>query len=198
MLHPKDMLGWNGVFATESVFITMLYTSLGFFGFAAYGLKVKGTVTLNLPEEPLYQALKIIIAVVVLLTFAIQFYITVDIVYWGWLAQMTEDREKRRKREIIFRLVTVLLMALLASGVPHLAEFMSFTGAVTGYPLAVIYPCVIDLLVRWPEKSRGSLGCCFWNAILDFTIIGLGVCAMLASAVVTVLGIVDAFKRDAA
>ena len=61
---------------------------------------------------------------------------------------MTEDREKRRKREIIFRLVTVLLMALLASGVPHLAEFMSFTGAVTGYPLAVIYPCVIDLLVR--------------------------------------------------
>ena len=55
MEQPDDLLGWNGVLVTGSVFITMLYASLGFFGFLAYGMKIKATVTLNLPEEPLYQ-----------------------------------------------------------------------------------------------------------------------------------------------
>ena len=55
MSHPDDMLGWNGVLVTGSVVITLLYASLGFFGFLAYGMNIKATVTLNLPEEPLYQ-----------------------------------------------------------------------------------------------------------------------------------------------
>jgi len=194
MEQPDDLLGWNGVLVTGSVFITMLYASLGFFGFLAYGMKIKATVTLNLPEEPLYQALKIIIAVMVLLTYTIQFYIAVDIIYWGWLAQMTEDREKRRKFEIVFRLLGVLTTACIASIVPHLAEFMSLIGAISGFPLAVIIPCVVDLLVRWPEKSLGSLGFCFWRVVLDFSIIVFGVCAMFAGTVVSVFEIIDAFK----
>ena len=55
MEYPEDMMGWNGVLVTGSVVITLLYAALGFFGFLAYGLKIKATVTLNLPEEPLYQ-----------------------------------------------------------------------------------------------------------------------------------------------
>jgi len=194
MEHPEDMMGWNGVLATGSVFITFLYASLGFFGFLAYGLKVKATVTLNLPEEPLYQVLKIIIALMVLLTYTIQFYIAVDIIYWGWLAQYTQDKEKRRKLEPYFRLVGVLVTACLASVVPHLAEFMSLIGAISGFPLAVIIPSMVDLLVRWPEKALGSLGTCFWRVILDFVIILFGVLAMFAGTVVSVFEIIDAFK----
>ena len=55
MEYPEDMMGWNGVLVTGNVVITLLYAALGFFGFLAYGLKIKATVTLNLPEEPLYQ-----------------------------------------------------------------------------------------------------------------------------------------------
>ena len=78
----------------------------------------------------------------------LKFYIAVDIIYWGWLAQMTDDREKRRRYEIVFRLLGVLLTACVASVVPHLAEFMSLIGATSGFPLAVIIPCIVDLLVR--------------------------------------------------
>lgn len=194
MEHPDDMMGWNGVLVTGSVVITLLYAALGFFGFLAYGMNIKATVTLNLPDEPLYQALKLIIAVMVLLTYTIQFYIAVDIIYWGWLAQMTENREKRRRLEIVFRLLGVLLTACLASVVPHLAEFMSLIGAISGFPLAVIIPCIVDLLVRWPEKSLGSLGLCCWRVILDFVIIVFGVLAMFAGTVVSVFEIIDAFK----
>lgn len=194
MEYPEDMMGCNGVLVTGSVVITLIYAALGFFGFLAYGMKIKATVTLNLPEEPLYQALKIIIATMVLLTYTIQFYIAVDIIYWGWMAQMTEDREKRRRLEICFRLIGVLVTACLASVVPHLAEFMSLVGALSGFPLAVIIPCIIDLLVRWPEKSLGSLGICFWRVILDLVIIVFGVLAMFAGTVVSVFEIIDAFK----
>ena len=47
----------------------------------------------------------------------------------------------------------VLLTACLASVVPHLAEFMSLIGAISGFPLAVIIPCIVDLLVRWGDES---------------------------------------------
>ena len=69
MQYPDDMMGWNGVLVTGNVFITLLYASLGFFGFLAYGMKIKATVTLNLPDEPLYQVVNVVVVVVVVVVF---------------------------------------------------------------------------------------------------------------------------------
>ena len=55
-----------------------------------------------------------------------------------------------------------------------------------------VFICVFP--ARWPEKSLGSLGFCFWRVILDFVIIVFGAAAMFAGTVVSVFEIIDAFK----
>lgn len=50
MKEPKSMGGWNGVLSTGTVIIGVIFTSLGFYGYAKFGAAVLGTVTLNMPR----------------------------------------------------------------------------------------------------------------------------------------------------
>lgn len=51
MKTPEDFGGPTGVLNTGMVIVACLYTSVGFFGYLKYGEGVKGSITLNLPQE---------------------------------------------------------------------------------------------------------------------------------------------------
>ncbi|VDM76830.1 unnamed protein product [Strongylus vulgaris] len=52
MRQPQDMLGPFGVISTSALFVSVLYAATGFLGFATYGERLKGSITLNLTNSP--------------------------------------------------------------------------------------------------------------------------------------------------
>lgn len=53
MKTPQDFGGLTGVLNTGMVIVAVLYTAVGFFGYLKYGDAVKGSITLNLPDDQL-------------------------------------------------------------------------------------------------------------------------------------------------
>lgn len=51
MKHPGDMLRRWGVLQTSMLIVTSIYCATGFYGYAKFGNEVKGSITLNMPNE---------------------------------------------------------------------------------------------------------------------------------------------------
>lgn len=54
MAKPQDFLGCPGVLNTTMVFVTILYGVMGILGYMTYGDDVRGSITLNLPQDEMY------------------------------------------------------------------------------------------------------------------------------------------------
>lgn len=51
MANPKRFLGCPGVLNISMVIVISMYCIFGFFGYIKYGDAVKGSITLNLPQD---------------------------------------------------------------------------------------------------------------------------------------------------
>lgn len=51
MARPEKFLGCPGVLNISMAVVILFYGVVGFFGYVKYGDAVKGSITLNLPEE---------------------------------------------------------------------------------------------------------------------------------------------------
>merc|ERR1711936_826613 len=80
MRTPSDMKGWNGVLNTSMILVSCLYIAVGFFGYLKYGDQVSGSITLNLPVDQFLATLvKIMMSLAVFFTYALQFYVPVNL-----------------------------------------------------------------------------------------------------------------------
>ena len=53
MKSPRELTGWDGILNTGMTLVTVLYITIGFFGYLKFGDKVEGSITLNLPVDDL-------------------------------------------------------------------------------------------------------------------------------------------------
>uniref|UniRef100_A0A1I8BZZ8 Aa_trans domain-containing protein n=1 Tax=Meloidogyne hapla TaxID=6305 RepID=A0A1I8BZZ8_MELHA len=49
--RPSQMLGPFGILSSGIFLASLVYSSIGFFGYVAYGDKIKGSITQNLPQH---------------------------------------------------------------------------------------------------------------------------------------------------
>lgn len=131
MKNPEQFLGWQypNVLNTGMVINTILFTSVGLFGYASYGDSVEANIMLNLPtDHVLTQIAQILIGLAMLLTFGLQFYAPTETLFAA-LGNLIPDN-RMNLAQITIRSGICLFMGILTIIVPNLEPFIGLTGSI--------------------------------------------------------------------
>nr|CAD7596843.1 unnamed protein product [Timema genevievae] len=113
MKKPRQFAAPLGVLNVGMSFTTLLFICMGFLSYLKYGNDIKGSLTLNLPEEDvLSQFIKIAISLGILFSYALQMYVPIDII-WPGLAERFGPFRHPVCMETIFRTMLVLFTYLV-------------------------------------------------------------------------------------
>ncbi|XP_037957290.1 proton-coupled amino acid transporter-like protein CG1139 [Teleopsis dalmanni] len=187
MNTPEDFGGTTGVLNTGMVIVACLYTSVGFFGYLKYGDGVKGSITLNLPqEEILSQMVRIAMAVAIFLSYTLQFYVPVNIVEPFVRNQFDTTRAKDVAATVL-RIVLVTFTFILAACIPNLGPIISLVGAVSSSALALIAPPIIEIITFW-TVGFGRYNWVLWK---DIGILVFGLCGFVFGTYASVAQILN-------
>ncbi|KAJ8726760.1 hypothetical protein PYW08_015157 [Mythimna loreyi] len=172
MKKPQDFLGCPGVLNAAMSAIAVMYGFVGFIGYLKYGDEVRGSLTLNLPQdEILAQTAKLLVACVMLLSFTLVYYVPVDVVW-----RRLQDRISARRQPWALagvRFAGTLLLVGIASAVPRLELFMELVGAICLSVMGLLLPAITETVFRW---NRDITPCSFvvWKNVV------IGIFALVA------------------
>ncbi|PVD34912.1 hypothetical protein C0Q70_06193 [Pomacea canaliculata] len=156
MRNPQDFGGWTGVLNLGMVFVTCLYTAVGFYGYLRFTDSVKGSITLNIPTDDwLYLSVKLMFAISIYVSYGIQLYVPIRII-WPSLEEKLHRDWQKKHGESLLRVSFVILTAVFAVLIPHLDLLISLIGALASSSLAAILPAFIEFITLSVEKGGVS------------------------------------------
>ncbi|XP_026672201.1 proton-coupled amino acid transporter-like protein pathetic [Ceratina calcarata] len=187
MKTPTHFIGCPGVLNTGMFFVVLLYSTVGFFGYWRYGEDTKASITLNLDHsEILAQSSKVMIAVAIFLTYGLQFYVPMEII-WKNLKQYFGS--KKLLGEYFVRICFVIFTVGVAIAIPNLGPFISLVGAVCLSTLGLMFPSIIELVTVWEQEN--GLGTWNWRLWKNLAIIMFGVLGFLTGTYVSIQEILE-------
>lgn len=168
MKEREAFLGKAGVLNLGLTITVALYQAVGFYGYLKFGNDVKGSITLNLPNDQwLYICVKLMFALSLFISYGLQFYVPINII-WPFIVE-TCDRKKIHVApylEYLFRFAVVVGVCGLSALIPHLDLLISLVGAFASSFLALIFPALIELVTF-------HCSCLTWTKNIVFILIGL-------------------------
>ncbi|EEB20388.1 proton-coupled amino acid transporter, putative [Pediculus humanus corporis] len=184
MKNPERFVGGKcSVIDTAMTIVVLFYGVIGFFGYLEYGEETRGSITLNLPiDEPMAQAVKVLIALVIFFTYALQFYVPINII-WNLIKPKVKERY-HFWGDLSVRIGLVTLTILIGMAVPNLEPIISLVGAICFSTLGLLIPAVVDTIVRWPV-----LGVARWRLIKNIFILLLSLLALFSGTYTSVFDI---------
>lgn len=175
MKTPTHFIGCPGVLNIGMFFVISLYAIVGFFGYLRYQDNIKGSITLNLLEKDLLaQSVKLMIAAAVFLTYSLQFYVPMEIIWKNINHFFTSQK---LLMEYIFRIILVIFTVVMAIAIPKLGPFISLVGALCLSTLGLMFPSIIELIVIWEQEN--GLGQWYWKLWKNLFIISFGILGFL-------------------
>ncbi|XP_017484046.1 PREDICTED: proton-coupled amino acid transporter 1-like [Rhagoletis zephyria] len=132
--------------------VTFMFLFAGILGYLKWGEDVGGSLTLNLGDTILAQAVKVMVSAGVLLGYPLQFFIAIQIM-WPNAMQLLHLQNRPFSGELLFRTIMVVLTLCIAELVPALGLFMSLIGALCSTALALVFPPMIELLVKRDDNK---------------------------------------------
>uniref|UniRef100_A0A336LIC8 CSON003690 protein n=1 Tax=Culicoides sonorensis TaxID=179676 RepID=A0A336LIC8_CULSO len=184
MKTPSHFIGCPSVLCIGMSVVVFSYALTGFLGYIKYGDETQGSITLNLPvNEILAQSVKVMIAIAIFFTFALQFYVPVEII---WNKIKGNFTKYSIHAEYALRIGLVTLTVLISIAIPDLEPFISLIGALCLSTLGIIGPSVIDLIV-----FGNDLGLWKWRLWLNQILIIFGIIGFVAGTYVSVLEIIE-------
>ncbi|XP_075165024.1 proton-coupled amino acid transporter-like protein acs [Haematobia irritans] len=188
MKKPQQFLGCPGVLNTAMITVVSLYAIIGFFGYIRYGSEVRGSITLNLPDgAPLADSAKLLMAIAILFTYGLQFYVPNDIL-WKKINHKFDPKNHNRT-QILLRTGIILISGGVAAAIPNLEPFISLVGAVFFSLLGIFVPSFVETVYLWP-----NMGFAKWKLIKNVVLMVLAIGALIAGATVSIEEIIDLYK----
>jgi len=188
MRTPEDFLGPCGVLNQAMIVVITFYAIFGFFGYWRYGQDTASSILGNLPEKELLvflsynlttlnivfislpQLVTAMFAVAIFFSYALQGYVTVDIIWRNYLEPELEDGSTSAV-EFLVRIALVIASVLVAIQYPDFGLLLSFVGSFCLAQLGLILPGIVDLCIRY-EEGYGPGRIFFFRSML-FIIMGL-------------------------
>ncbi|XP_074650093.1 neutral amino acid uniporter 4-like isoform X2 [Tubulanus polymorphus] len=193
MKNPEDFGGKTGVMNTAMCVVSLLYTACGFYGYMKFGPNCLGSLTLNMPTDFwLYLSVKLMFPIAIFISYGLQFYVPVNIIWPTFEQYLRTDRQKLIG-EYCFRVFLVLFTFGLAAVIPHLELLISLIGAVSSSALALIFPPMLEMITYWDE--RDTVKHYWWMFVKDLFIIVFGLTGFVSGTFVSLKEIVEAFQN---
>lgn len=200
MKRPEQMGGFCGLINLSYSLLLILYFAVGLLGYLRYGSAVAGSITLNLPKEPLHDVVRAMFTLSLCLTYPLQFYVANEII-WNWAASKLLIQSSTSKTpskdnvmyEYLCRTILVLVTFILAVTIPRLNLMMDFVGSISGTALSIILPAIIHIVAFWEDTSGYSKA---FMVVVDTLIISMGVIASVSGSYFSFIGIVDSFRTN--
>ncbi|XP_047546112.1 proton-coupled amino acid transporter-like protein pathetic isoform X1 [Vanessa atalanta] len=189
MAKPQHFLGCPGVLNVSMVIVITLYGVVGFFGYVQFGDAVKGSITLNLPEDQwVAQSAKLLMAVVMYFSFALQFYVPMEMI--------TRVLLKKSKFEnilqISIRTVIVTISVAFAVAFPNLELVISLVGAIFFSTLGLLIPATINTVYLW-DRDMGKFN---YVLIKNSIIIIISLIALVSGSYISIIGMIEDFSTS--
>uniref|UniRef100_A0A1L8DEV4 Putative amino acid transporter n=1 Tax=Nyssomyia neivai TaxID=330878 RepID=A0A1L8DEV4_9DIPT len=190
MKKPQHFLGCPGVLNTAMITVIVLYAVMGFFGYVRFGDIVEGSITLNLPQtDVIAQVAQILIAIAILFTFGLQFYVPMDIL-WRKI-QHRIPKERHNLTQVVLRTGIILICSAVAAAVPNLEPFIALVGALFFSTLGLLVPAIVETVFRWPHVGPFKL------ILVKNIIVGaFALFALVAGSVVSIQEIIEIYKPE--
>ncbi|OXU24721.1 hypothetical protein TSAR_008381 [Trichomalopsis sarcophagae] len=202
MKKPKNFDRPLGVLNVGMVIVGGMFVTIGFLAYLKYGDEIAGSVTLNLePKEDMLQGegytfynslpqcIKLAISLSILLTYALQFYVPVAIM-WPEFVRQFGPFNYPVVGEVLFRTILCIITFILAEAIPQLGLFISLVGAVSSTALALIFPPIISIVICWQNAKLNKI-----TFIKDIFILTIGFLGCFTGTYVSVTEIVQAFSE---
>jgi len=191
MTKPKEMLGVTGATTISIVLCGVFYLAMGFCGYVKYGSAILPSISFNLPAgDPIAQACQAMFALAVFFSYALQFYVVMDIITKDFINKHVSENW----RIIVEFGVRFMLNACvfgLAATVPWMDLLVSLISCLTCSFLSIMVPALIDMAISWNTES----GTKFWLRLVKNTILFIvGFLALIIGSYISVMDIVKKFN----
>ncbi|XP_055918119.1 proton-coupled amino acid transporter-like protein pathetic isoform X2 [Eupeodes corollae] len=190
MKSPQHFLGCPGVLNTAMITVVTLYAVIGFLGYVKYGDQVLGSITLNLDDGAwLADTAKLLMAISILFTFGLQFYVPNEIL-WRKISHKFPE-EKHNIAQILLRTGIILLSGGISAAIPDLEPFIGLVGAVFFSLLGIMVPSVVQTVFLWPN----NLGRWNWILVKNVILSILAILALIAGSFVSISEIIKMYSK---
>ncbi|XP_075987833.1 proton-coupled amino acid transporter-like protein pathetic [Anticarsia gemmatalis] len=135
-----------------------------FFGYWGWGEKVISPITLNFPRDVFPTTLKALMAIMIFITFGLNFWAPFNLVWHYLRKHHPENRHYIWER--VYRAGFVILITLLAVAFPNMGPIMGLIGSFCLSNMGFIFPSIIETLAVWERPGLGFLKWRLWKNIL--------------------------------
>eukprot|EP00052_Salpingoeca_macrocollata_P021965 m.189409 g.189409 ORF g.189409 m.189409 type:complete len:455 (+) comp21672_c0_seq4:984-2348(+) len=176
----------NRVLYVGMAIVAVVYVLFGLLGYLVYGSATQGTVSENMPDNVLFNVVKICLCVALVQTYTIQLYPAVNIIEKAYAPKINHlSPSQHRVVQTVVRSLIALLTVGLAAAIPHLGLFISLVGSLGAGALALVFPPLMHY-----QLFRDSLNTA--QRVRAYVLILFGVLGSVAGTFVSIKDIVNA------